>query len=519
MGYKCFNVEMVYGGQENIMKLSLRIWILIIALILSMLAIQPSFKSGVIIKSIDKESPAFEEGLRSGETILAINGEKVEKLSDYTRIISNMLPSEEQKKISITTNSKEYIFYTNNTLSITVQDLPKSNIRMGLDLQGGARALIQPNATLTDAQLEDLIEISNNRFNAYGISDVQIKGVTDLEGNKFMLIEVAGATPQDLEELISQQGKFEAKIGNISVFEGGKRDISSVCRNDASCAGVTECAPSQQGYFCNFQFTIYLAESAAKRHADITRNISLDPTNPGYLSENLFLYVDDKEVDSLRVSSGLRGQETTQISIQGSGAGQNQDEALKEARASMKKLQTILITGSLPYKLEIVKLDTISPTLGNEFIFLIFFAGISSIVVVSIIIFMRYRKIKVALALLFTSFSELIIILGVAAFIKWNLDLPSIAGILATIGTGVDSQIMIIDETERGKTFSIRERIRRALFVIFSAYAASLSSLIPLYWAGAGLFQGFAITTIVGITAGVFISRPAFADMIKKSEE
>jgi len=46
----------------------------------------------------------------------------------------------------------------------------------------------------------------------------------------------------------------------------------------------------------------------------------------------------------------------------------------------------------------------------------------------------------------------------------------------------------------------------------------NVSSLIPLYWAGAGLFKGFMITTIIGVTAGVFISRPAFADIIKKIE-
>jgi len=42
---------------------------------------------------------------------------------------------------------------------------------------------------------------------------------------------------------------------------------------------------------------------------------------------------------------------------------------------------------------------------------------------------------------------------------------------------------------------------------------------LPLYWAGAGLFKGFAITTIIGITAGVLLTRPAFSDMIKKIED
>ena len=69
------------------------------------------------------------------------------------------------------------------------------------------------------------------------------------------------------------------------------------------------------------------------------------------------------------------------------------------------------------------------------------------------------------------------------------------------------------------KAISIKERMKRALFVIVSAYLTGVVSLIPLYWAGAGLFKGFALTTIIGITAGVLITRPAFADIIKKLEE
>jgi preprotein translocase subunit SecD len=142
-----------------------------------------------------------------------------------------------------------------------------------------------------------------------------------------------------------------------------------------------------------------------------------------------------------------------------------------------------------------------------------------AIVLVSIIVFVRYRNFKASLALLFTAFSELFIILGIAALIRWNLDLPSIAGILATIGTGVDQQIVILDEAGKGGQISMREKMKRALFVIGTAYATSVVSLVPLYWAGAGLFKGFAFTTIIGITAGVLITRPAFADIIKSLEE
>ncbi len=501
------------------MKISWRIWFLIIALILSVLALRPSLTDGVIVKSVEKDSAIFTQGLRSGEIIQKVNTADITTVEDYASAMSQAIVPGTDTRVDIITNKNTYTVFTNDTLPIVVQKAPHTRIKAGLDIQGGARALVQPEQQLTEEQLHDLIAVSNNRFNVFGLSDVKIRGVTDLSGNRYMLVEVAGATPTDLEDLISKQGKFEAKIGNETVFIGGNNDITSVCRNDASCAAITSCLPTQAGYACNFAFTIYLSSEAAQRHADITKKIEIDPTTGGlYLKGNMSLVLDDQVVDSLLISKDLRGRVTTQISIQGSGTGSTQQDAFSDAKASMNQLQTVLITGSLPYKLSIVKLDTISPALGSQFSSTILLAGLGAMIAVGIIIFARYRKFCASVALLLTSFSELIIILGVAALIGWNLDLPSIAGILATIGTGVDQQIVILDEARAKREASLKDKLKRAVFIVMSAYATSLVSLLPLYWAGAGLFKGFAITSIIGITAGVFITRPAFADIIKKME-
>jgi len=342
--------------------------------------------------------------------------------------------------------------------------------------------------------------------------------VSDLTGNHFMLVEIAGATPKDLKEILSKQGKFEARIGNETVFMGGERDIASVSRN-AQDSLIESCGQVEGGYSCRFRFGIFLSEESANRHAEITGNLGINSSNPEYLSEKLDLYLDDKLVDSLFIGKGLKGRVTTQISISGSGNGLTQEEAYASAEKEMHKLQTILITGSLPYKLEIVKLDTISPLLGDEFLKAIFLAGISALLAVAIIIFFRYKRFKSSLALLVTSISELIIILGIASFIEWNLDLPSIAGILATIGTGIDQQIIILDESRQRNSLSIKQRLKRAFAIILGAYFTAIVALLPLLWAGAGLLKGFAITTIIGITAGVLITRPAFTDMVRNIEE
>ncbi|MBS3083137.1 hypothetical protein J4454_04320 [Candidatus Pacearchaeota archaeon] len=445
------------------LKFGWKFWMLIIILVLSLIAIRPSFENGVLVKGVEFNSSAYQSGLKAGEIIKEFNGNQVNSLSDYSEAISS-LNMTEMNRISIKTKTSnaEYTFFAKGEPAIVAADIPKSNIRTGFDLSGGSRALVKPEKEITDDELANLISITENRFNVYGLSDVRVRPVKDLDGNKFMLVEIAGATPEDLRELIGSQGKFEAKIGSDVVFIGGKRDITSVCRFDPSCAGISECFSSAGQDVCNFQFTLYLSEEAAKRH------------------EKLDLYVDDKLTDSLFISEDLKGVVTTQIAVSGSGAGLAREDAIKDAQANMNKLQTILITGSLPFKLEIEKLDSVSPTIGEQLTSNILLVTLLSFLAVAAVIFIRYRQISLTMPILFTMVSEVIITLGVASLIKWNLDLASIAGILGAIGTGVDDQIVIIDEIKLGKIHGWKEKMKRAFFIILGAFATVFVAMLPL---------------------------------------
>lgn len=508
---------MVLGGTRMMRLMTWRVWLLVGCILSSLLAIGPSFSRELAITGVEYNSTWYTEGVRDGQQITGIDMHSLTSPQDYAALISEYETTSLPRRVDVHTKEGTFIVYTNESLGFGVKQAPRTNIHLGLDLAGGARALVQPAENLDDTSLQDLIAISRNRLNVYGLSDVQLKGVRDADGQAFMLVEIAGATPNDLEELIGQQGKSAALIGNTTVFTGGKEDIGGVCTRDATCAGIRQCLRVQEGYACEFQFALYFTEQAAERHASVTRTLGTDSSGQ-YLSEQLVLTVDGKEATRLSISTGLRGLKTTEISISGSGTGVTQEQAYQAAQEEMHRLQTILLTGSLPYKLNIVKLDTISPALGADFLQTLLLAGGFSLLGVSLIVFLRYRTLKASLAVLVTSFSEVIIILGIASLMGWHLDLPSIAGILATVGTSVDQQIVILDES-RKRVVALTERMKRALFIVVSAFATSAASLLPLYWAGAGLFKGFMITTLIGITAGVLISRPAFSDIISKLEE
>jgi len=509
---------------------------LVLALV-SIFTINPDnwFADGVAIRTVEQNSSASIAGMQNPsshisplqrERITAINGETITNLDDYYYQISLL---KENRTIRVETNQATYNLYTQTNedneinLGIKVEEAPSTNLRKGLELAGGTRVLLQPAEEVSDEDLEIIKSNLEERLNVYGLSDMTITTASDLGGNDYILVEIAGATENEVKDLLSKQGKFEAKIGNDTVFYSGDKDISYVCRS-AECSGIDPnqgCYQLSDGnYACRFFFGITLSPSAAQRQADLTNELDVvsDPqSGNNYLSEDLTLLLDDVEVDSLRIGAELKGRATTEIQISGSGIGMSQQEALQNSLDNMKQMQTIIATGSLPVSLDIVKMDTISPTLGAEFLNNIYLIALIAIIAVIAVVLIRYRNLKIVVPIAFTILAEIVLILGFAALVSWNLDLASLAGIIIVIGTAVDHLIIITDETLKGeKIYDIKKRIKNAMFIVLGAYLTTTAGMVPLWFAGAGLLKGFAFTTIVGITFGVFLVRPVYAAIIEQ---
>lgn len=514
--------------------LNWRVITLIIFLLFALVSIQPQFfgNEGVTIRSVAVNSSAALAGIENPsptasplakEKILSFNGEPVSSTEDFYELSADL---KSNRTVAIETNENIYSLYTKKNgkgevdLGLKVYDTPVSNIRKGLDLEGGTRVLLKPEGEISQEDLELTISNLRERLNVYGLSDIVVRAASDLSGEDFILIEIAGVTEDEIKELLAKQGKFEAKVGNETVFLGGEKDITYVCRS-ADCSGIDPrqgCSSHPDGVACGFFFSIALNPEAAQRQADTTANLDVVTEDGGsYLSEDLVLFLDDVEVDRLRIGSSLKGSTTTDIQISGSGSGATQEQALTNALHNMKKLQTIMITGSLPVKLDIVKLDTISPSLGQEFLKNIAVVGFLALAVILSVVSIRYRRVKIIIPMGLAMLSEIVLILGFAALVGWNLDLAAIAGIIVAAGTGVDDLIVITDEVVRGDIVSDwKRKIKNAMFIVMGAYFTTLAGMTPLLWAGAGLLKGFALTTIAGISFGVLVARPAYAAVIEK---
>ncbi len=605
---------MVLREEGYVMLKYWRVLMLLIMVLGSLFAVgmkyYPYGRNGVEIVYVSNTSPASGV-LVQGMQITHINSRKVANSLEWDSLTKNLSGT-----ITLMANGREYKFRMNDShgLGIDVMDMERTNLELGLDLRGGTRIILQPEEeNVTKEDIAQVISTLNTRANLFGLKEMKVSSLTGADGRHYVQIEAAGLNREVIEELLSRQGTFRAmvekpvalknrkgtmeigddmypvfavpnttkiRVGNITVDENGTFELSGVSfvyenvtnnkalflaraytgtdielvYSDPQHSGVI---PASGGY--KFYFVVLVSEEGAKRFAAVTKGIPsiLDVrTGERYLDSRILLYLDNQLVSDLRISSELGGKiyNTPQIT----GFRSEIDDATQEKL----RLQTILRSGALPTTLKTVSVDVLSPTLGTEFISsTLLAAGLAGIAVI-LVVFIRYRRFKVAVPLVLTGLSEAIIILGIAAtndtavwvsvlvlnftlisaawwkkheidiyawigailipllgLMSWTIDLPAIAGIVAVIGTGMDDQIIIADETLSGRkdkrVYSLRERIKRAFFIIFGSAATTIAAMTPLMFIGIGLVRGFAITTIVGVLIGILITRPAYAKIIE----
>ena len=193
-----------------------------------------------------------------------------------------------------------------------------------------------------------------------------------------------------------------------------------------------------------------------------------------------------------------------------------------EAREDLEELTILLESGSLPTPVKSISRETISPALGEAFLSNVIIMGIIAIIIVVVVILARYRLPKLAFPIFLTGLSEVVITLGFLAWVQRPLDLAAFAGLIAAVGTGVDSQIVIADEIIRGEDQAVHEslltRAKNALFIIMAAALTTIGVMLPImmFSFGLGKLVGFAITVVAGALIGILITRPAFAKIVQK---
>ncbi len=352
----------------------------------------------------------------------------------------------------------------------------------------------------TMSEVEKMIE---SRADFMGVSDLRIKRA----GGEYIIVEsperIAGNSSV-LEPL-----DFEARLwtsGNITVRAFTSEDVARVDHYYyASEAG-------------GWAVPMTLKKPAAERLRDLALlHGAIDPDESVRRKHPLGMFFNGIEVYNASFSADLAESMREQAVVSFlaiTGGPRDNDQARRRAEELYINLEA-----SFPTKLRTAGEGQIPAVLGRDFARQVASAGAAAVIGVLTVIYLRYRRPKLVAAVMGVSLSEVLIMLGFSVLIRQYLDLGSVAGIVAAIGTGVDEQIVITDEAlyqgQGKRRLVMSTRISRAFFIVFTAAATTIIAMVPLAYVGLGRLRGFAIMTIVGVLAGITITRPAYGRMVR----
>ncbi|MEA3403249.1 MAG: protein translocase subunit SecD [Armatimonadota bacterium] len=171
-------------------------------------------------------------------------------------------------------------------------------------------------------------------------------------------------------------------------------------------------------------------------------------------------------------------------------------------------LRLLLNAGALPVPLEIVENRTVSATLGEDSIVRSLKAASYGVIAVMIFMIAYYRLPGLLADAALTLYIALVI--AVTAYSEVTLTLPGIAGIILSLGTAVDANVIIFErlKEELWSRKSLRSAVAagfdRAWTAILDANVTTLIAAAVLYWLGTSLIKGFAIMLFIGVVCHLF---------------
>jgi preprotein translocase subunit SecD len=386
----------------------------------------------------------------------------------------------------------------------------QQKIHLGLDLQGGARVLLELQPTKevpsitpeVQSQVETVIQ---NRVNGLGVSEPVISKV----GTNRLLVELPAVKNADeAERLLKESAVLEFKIVPPAV--------SSRARSDKKYANDPNGAYKDAGAVVYTGAELKSAQAAYGQAGQPQVNFQTkDPTKFGKLTQAnlgklLGIFLDKKWVSD----ATIQGVITTDGEISGSFS--EDDVAL---------LANELNAGALPVPTAIVEKDDVGPVLGHDDLVKSLYASIVGLALVLLFMAIVYRLSGVLADLALVVY--VLALLALLAAAHAVLTLPGIAGFVLSIGMAVDANVLIFERMKEelwaGKSLraAVKVGFRRAFTSVFDSHVTTIVGAGVLYLLGTGTVKGFAYTlfwgTAFSLFTAVFITR-FFMDVIVEND-
>jgi preprotein translocase subunit SecD len=387
---------------------------------------------------------------------------------------------------------------------------------------------MKPSA-LTDTKnraVTQAIETIRNRIDALGVSEPVIEehGL----GQYQILVQLPGVDdPARVKGILQSTAMLEIKqkiSGPYPSQEAALQSSNGVLPTDQillpghANPGSTE---SQEWYILSRASAVRgkdLRDAREGRDENGQPEVSFTLTNEG--GRRFYSFTSTHIGDDLAVvlDNGAGPQVQEVASIKGAIRDQGQISGGRMSEQQAKDLSLILRSGALPAAMKYLEERTVGPSLGSDSIRSGVLAAVVGMAAVLAFMLIYYRAagINADIALIF----NLIILLGLMGFVGATLTLPGIAGVILTVGMGVDSNVLIFErireELRNGKTppSAVEQGFAHAWVTIVDTHVTTIVSAAILFLFGTGPVKGFATTLVFGLGANlftaVFVSRVIF---------
>ncbi|WP_018043529.1 protein translocase subunit SecD [Methylobacterium sp. 88A] len=361
------------------------------------------------------------------------------------------------------------------------------------DRPDGTIQLLLTDAGLTDRTrraVTQAIEVIRRRIDFGGTKEPSIQQ----QGADRVLVQVPGLQdPQQLEDQLGKTAKLEFRMladspsGDVDMLTnkdegGGKVPVERRVMADGGDLTDAQPAFDQQSHepMVSFKFNL----KGAQRFGQATSE------NVG---RRMAIVLDNEVVSAPRINTPITG-----------GSGQiTGNFTVKQAN----DLSILLRAGALPAKLTVVERRVVGPGLGNDSIEAGKKATMVAGILVIVFMFATYGVFG-----FFANIALLVhvgLILGLMSVLEATMTLPGIAGIVLTIGTAVDSNVLIYErvreEVRAGRSIvsALQAGFDKAFATIIDSNSTMAIAALILFFLGSGPVKGFAVVFILGILTTV----------------
>lgn len=345
------------------------------------------------------------------------------------------------------------------------------HIRQGLDLQGGTHIVMQAEDTeenkVTNEAITQVINIMQKRVNEMGLTEPIIQR----EGANRIIIELPGEKdPQKAIETIGKTAvlQFKDEEGNVKLTG---EDLKN--------------AKEQMGQNKQPLVALEFSDEGGKKFSALTA---------ANIGRHIGIYLDGELLTNPVVNEAITG---------GSAVITGQ-RTLEEA----KDLAILLRSGALPVKVSVMEVRTVGPSLGQDSkdkSVVAFTIGLSLVVIFMLAVY-RMAGFVADVALLV----YVLILLGILNMLHATLTLPSVAGVILSIGMAVDANVLIFErfkeEIASGKMLrlAVQSGFKRAFVTIFDANMTVIITSCILFFLGSATVKGFAFSLGLGVAVSMF---------------